>query len=86
VLEEEAGGRIRIPALGVSAFVSDDFLRELKTPPHFWIGPELVKRILRGNSPLLSPRGVRDANSRGGLNVVVWQGCLRLEDNRRTDV
>jgi hypothetical protein len=69
--------------VGVSVFVNDDFMQELKAPPGFWIGPELVKRILSGNSPILSDRQFRKANSRGGLNLVVWEGCIRsgLETN-----
>ncbi len=85
-VEEEAAGKTRIPALGVSAFVSDEFLRELKASPHFWIGPELLRRIGRGQSPLLSAKQVSEANSRGGLNVAVWHGSLRAEDNQRTEV
>lgn len=64
---------------GISAFVSDEFLRELKKPPFFWVGPELTKLILRGESPLLSDRGVREANAKGGLNLIVWEGVLRPE-------
>jgi hypothetical protein len=48
--------RVRIMGVGVSAFVSHDFLVELKTPPFFWAGPELAKRVLRGESPLLSDK------------------------------
>jgi hypothetical protein len=45
---EGSGAPIVFP--GVSVMVSDDFLDELKTPPHFWSGPELTRRILRGES------------------------------------
>jgi hypothetical protein len=86
VVEEEAAGKTRIPAVGASVFLSDDFLRELKAHPHFWIGPELLRRMKRGPSPLLSAKQVCEANSRGGLNVAVWQGSLRVEDNQRTEV
>ena len=63
--------------VGVSLFVSDDFVRELKAPPGVWIGPELVKRILHRTSPILSDTQLREANSLGGLNLVVWEGCAR---------
>jgi len=71
-----------IPALlgaSVSVFVHDDFVRDLKTPPHFWIGPELTRRIVRGASPVLSDKDVREANSTGGLTSVVWQLCVRYD-------
>jgi hypothetical protein len=77
VLEEIEGTRTTICMVGVSVFVGDDFLRELKSPPLRWLGPELAKRILRGDSPLLSGKQVRDANSGEGMNLVVWEGCIR---------
>jgi hypothetical protein len=58
--------------LGVSVFVTDEFLKECKTLPLFWIGPELARRIGQGRSPVLSARAISDANSGGGLNLVVW--------------
>src|SRR5580698_2416607 len=39
---------------GISVFVNDDFINEMKKPPHFWIGPELVRRFLAGSRPLLT--------------------------------
>jgi hypothetical protein len=72
--------------LGVGLFVRDVFVRELKTPPLFWFGPELAKRIAAGNSPALSDREVREANSREGLNIVVWEAFPRPEFAQRPDV
>ena len=86
VFEEQLGANSTMVGVGVTAFVSDEFLSELKTPPYFWLGPELVKRITRGDSPLLSTKEVRDANSQGGLNLVVWQACIRMEAIKRMDV
>jgi hypothetical protein len=85
VFEDVEGAHVRIWGVGISVFVSDEFLRELKTPPLSWIGPELAKRIVRGNSPVLSDRQVQEANSCGGLNAVVWEGCIRPEDIARTE-
>lgn len=82
VIEVVDGAHSKISFVGMSVFVHDDFMRELKTPPFFWIGPELVRRILGGSSPLLSDREVREANSRGGMNLVVWEGCF-LQDLRQ---
>lgn len=77
VFYADDGPRSPICFVGVSIFVTDDFVRELKAPPGFWMGPELVKRILRGDSPVLLESQFVEANSRGGLNLVVWEGCFR---------
>src|SRR5713226_6412770 len=68
-----------VPLLGFAnlVFVTDEFVRECKTPPLFWIGPELAKRVMRGNSPILTPRQVREANSTNGLNALTWQEAMR---------
>ncbi len=79
VFHAEEGPHAPICFVGVAVIVNDDFVRDLKTPPHFWHGPELIRRVLGGNSPLLSEKPLRDANSRGGLNLVVWEGCARRE-------
>lgn len=75
----QSGDNPRAPicVVGVSVIVNDDFVRELKGPRQYWCGPELAKRILRGHSPLLSERQVRESNSREGLNMVTWEGCVR---------
>jgi hypothetical protein len=79
VFEDVEDSQVRIMGVGVSAFVSHDFLVELKTPPFFWAGPELAKRVLRGESPLLSDKQVRQANADGGLNLVTWAGALHAD-------
>jgi hypothetical protein len=81
------GPRAPICFVGVSVFVNDEFVREIKTPPGFWFGPELARRISGGPSPVLSDVQLREANSREGLNLLVWEGCMRPEfaqENRRT--
>lgn len=77
--EEAGNSHSRIVGVGVSAFVSEDFLCALKTPPFFWVGPELTRRIAPGESPLLSNREVRERNANGGLDPVTWEGALRKE-------
>lgn len=62
---------------GVTAVVRDNFLREIKSPPHCWIGPEIIKRVVDGRSPFLSDQELREANSNGGLNLVCWENCVR---------
>lgn len=79
VFHAEEGPDAPICFVGVSAIVNDDFARDLRTPPHFWIGPQLTNRILRDKSPLLSESQIREANSSGGLNLVVWEGCALPE-------
>ena len=86
VFEEVQERRVRIWGVGVSVFVNDDFMREVKTPPLFWVGPELARRIGRGNSPVLTGRALRDANARGGLNLLTWEGCIRPEDAKRAEI
>jgi hypothetical protein len=74
-----AGGDSHAPIcfFGVAAIVRDEFLLDMKTPPHFWIGPELTKRIITGRSPVLTGKELRDANSRDGLNLVCWEDRIR---------
>jgi len=76
VLEYSSSSTTEVVGVGASAFVSDAFFQELKTPPFFWAGPEMTKRISRGVSPVLSNNEVRRANSDGGLNLVVWEGTV----------
>jgi len=72
----DASQRSEVIGVGVSAFVSDAFLTHLKTPPYRWVGPELLRRIVRGDDPLLSDQQVRHANAQGGLNLLTWEGAL----------
>jgi len=76
----------RLVGVGCSAIISDQFLREAKTPPFVWTGAELTRRISSGRSPLLSDKQVREANSNGGLNVTVFEGAIRAGDMHRLDV
>ena len=71
----------KLIALGASAVVSDAFVGRLKSPPFVWIGPELVSRILQGDSPLLSDQQVAEANASNGLNLLVWATTVRQEHN-----
>ncbi len=76
LFEELDGTRTTLCGVGAAVFASDAFVAELKTRP-FWIGPELVRRIIRGESPLLSEAQLRAGNSRGALNVVTWETAIR---------
>ena len=76
VVQAGEGPRAPICLAIVTAIVQDDFLLEMKTPPHFWVGPELTRRIAAGKSPLLTGKQLHDANSQHGLNLVCWEGCI----------
>lgn len=86
VIEETNGAQVNKLAIGISVFVDDEFLRETKTPPHFWIGPELAKRVARGHSPVLSHRQLCEANALGGLNLMYWTAAARSEALHRVDL
>jgi|SRR5579862_7464513 len=77
VIHASEGSDAPVCFFGVSVFVRDDFLHEMKTPPHFWIGPELTRRMMEGESPLLTDKQLREANSRDGLNLICLEGCFR---------
>jgi len=74
-----------IVGIGFAVFVRDEFMREIKTPPLRWIGPELARRIAGGDSPVLSDDEVRDANSGPGLGELVWEGTGTLEFAQEMD-
>lgn len=79
VFEDFQNSHPRIVGVGVSVFVSDDFLRALKQSPFFWVGPELTKWLSSGQPALLSDREMRQRNARGGLTVATWEGAIRTE-------
>jgi hypothetical protein len=86
VYEELLGSATRLIGIGLRAFVSDEFVREMKATPNFWVGPELVDRIRSGKSPLLSDAEVRNTNSTTGLNLVAWHNSSYPEDLRKATV
>jgi hypothetical protein len=84
VLEDLESGEPSLQGFGVSVFVTDEFLHSCKMPCMRWIGPELVRRLMRSDSPVLGPQAIRDANSNGGLNLASWAAvlCPRNEADR----
>jgi len=86
VYEDVEDSPPRLVGIGCSAIISDEFLREVKTPPFFWTGAEITRRISSGRSPLLSDKQVRESNSNGGLNLTVWEGAVRVGDMHRAEV
>jgi hypothetical protein len=86
VYQDVAGAAIRTYGFGVGVFVSDDFVREMKTAPLCWFGPELARRVEIARSPVLSDAEVRRANSGAGLNVMVWEAFPHPDFCQRHDV
>ncbi|MEP7186931.1 MAG: hypothetical protein ABI767_13955, partial [Rhodanobacter sp.] len=85
VFEQLHQKRPRIVGLVVSVLVSDEYFLEIKTPPLHWFGPELAKRVMGRDSPVLSDREVRDANSGDGLNELVWESVAMPEIEQRPE-
>jgi hypothetical protein len=86
IFEESTGNATRSLGAGMAAFVTDDFIHEAKTTPSFWLGPELVKCMVSGKSPLLSEAKLREANAAGELSLIVWHNAVHPKDLRRMDV
>jgi hypothetical protein len=86
VFEEVEKGRATLAGVGVGVFVRDEFIRELKSRPQFWFGPELAKRALRADTPVLSDREVREANSGEGLNELVWETLPQPSFAERSEI
>jgi len=76
VLEDLDSAQPSLQAFGVSAFVTDEFVRYCKTPSLRWIGPELVRCLTRNESPILGLKAIRGANSNSGLNLASWAAIL----------
>ncbi|HKV78639.1 MAG TPA: hypothetical protein VJP02_10885 [Candidatus Sulfotelmatobacter sp.] len=86
VFEEFEGHTPRLLATAASVFTTHQFIRELKVPPFFWIGPELSRRVARGQSPSLSDREVATENADGGLNLVLWHLGIDTKETLRNEV
>ncbi len=61
----------RFVAFGMSAFVTDGFLREAKRGESPYITRRALERWSAGSSPFLTLESIRQANSKGGLNCLV---------------
>lgn len=76
----------RVIGCYVCAFITDQFAEEITTPPLFWVGASLVNRVIGGRSPLLTEDQVREDNSVGGLNLLIWPSAPAAEVENRMDV
>ena len=63
-----------VAAFGMSAFITDAFLRRIKTSPSPGVLPALLAGLQNGESPVLSLPQIRCANSGSGLNLLIWNG------------
>src|SRR6516164_9723403 len=63
VFEERRRAGVLMMGAGFATFVSEGFVREMKSPPPRWIGREVMDRTLQGQSPVLSNGKLREANS-----------------------
>ncbi len=79
VLSVGSLGQVELIGLAIIAVISDAFAVRLKPPPLVWIGPEIISRVLAGDSPLLSHRQMAQANLKDGLNLAVCMATTRLE-------
>ncbi|HZQ19280.1 MAG TPA: hypothetical protein VFA90_11190 [Terriglobales bacterium] len=86
VFEESGPSSGRLIGAGISVFLSDAFVREMKTSPLIWIGPEIVRRLVVGNSPVLSDKQLAESNTQRGLNLFGWHGATSVEDGNRVEV
>jgi DNA-binding CsgD family transcriptional regulator len=76
VVESSDGNILETVAVGVSAFIDDELLCELKTLPRAWIGPVLTERANGTNRPILTAGQIGEANSNSGLNLAIWTGVV----------
>lgn len=61
----------RLVQFGASVFVTDQFMREADAEMMPHVSARVVADIARGRSPVLSLAEIREANSGGGLNLLV---------------
>jgi len=72
VMEYRAGSSgPRIIQFGMSVFVTDQFLADVRTDGTPHLGSRLVDQVLAGRSPVLGLPAIRAPNSGDGLNLLV---------------
>lgn len=86
VFEESGAGGSKVVGAGISVFLSDAFVREMKAPPLIWVGPEIIRRVSCGNSPVLSDKQLAESNTQHGLNLFGWHGATSVENGNRVEV
>lgn len=86
VFEELTGAATHRYGFAGTVFISDNFASRLLTPPFVWIGPEVVRLICAGESPLLSDDELRQNNLNGGLNLAFLTSWFEPKYRVRLDV
>jgi len=76
IIEALDGPRRTVCFVGLTVCVHHEYVREIKEASS-WLGPSLADCVTSSRSPMLTDRQVREANTRGGLSAIVWEGCLR---------
>lgn len=79
VLEVVEPDQVKMFGIGAIAFLTDDFVATAKTAPFFWLGPTIIQRLLKGESPVLSDRELLHASAGDGLTVFAWPLGFRNE-------
>jgi len=72
--------------VGAIVFLTDAFASKVVTPPYFWIGPELTRLLLQGETTFLSDKDVRKSNSGVGVNLFAWALGFRSDYMKKPEV
>jgi hypothetical protein len=86
VFEDLDNPSFRIFGVGAIVFLTDAFASHVITPPYFWIGPELTRLLLRGETPFLSDKDLLRSNSGVGVNLFAWPLGFRTEYMKKPEV
>lgn len=71
VEDHERPPNTRIVAFGASVFVTDQFMKEVQENPFPYLCVRVIDRVLKNDSPILTPAAARQANSCDGLNLLM---------------
>jgi len=86
VFEDLDSPRQRVFGVGAVVFLTEAFAALVRTPPYFWIGPELTRLLLQGETPFLSDKDVCRCNSGDGLTLFAWPLGFREEYMKKAEV
>jgi hypothetical protein len=80
VEDQEQPPEQAIQVITASGFANEDFVQKYLANPHPGLAAEVYERVLGGQSPLLSQREIRAANSDQGLHLIMLHFALRNPD------
>lgn len=84
--ERTPDGRVHMLGAGSIGFVTEEFVAQVKSPPYFWIGPEVTMLTATGKTPFLADSDLRRANTVGGLNTITWMYVISWQEMLRFEV